>query len=94
MLASWTTLLGRELIVSLSCWYSAPAFFSAARGCVMVKARDSSRRDDGNALQRRVHLIWKPCMSREGMKQQKTMNTDPGVDFISSMELAALVSTE
>ena len=50
MLASVMTLLGRLLMVSLSCSYSAPAFLGAARGWVMVKARDSSNRDDGSAL--------------------------------------------
>ena len=57
MLASVMTLLGRLLIVSFSCSNSAPAFLGAAKGWVMVKARDSSNNDDGSALHGTPRLI-------------------------------------
>ena len=59
MLASVMTLLGKDWMVSLSCSYSEPAFLGVVRGCVMVKARDNSSREDGRAL----HHQHKQCQS-------------------------------
>lgn len=82
MLASVMTLLGKDWMVSLSCSYSEPAFLGVVSGCVMVKARDSSSKEDGRAL----HHQQQPY---QNLYTQRTRNITA---LQPSLELSAAAS--